>query len=117
MVEVVGDQNQVVKRFIEKALEEVGGIINVKTEPEVYIHIITRKLITNKGKRIGYVMTSASAEVLELTLDGGYPYMCSDYSGLWLEVGPDLRDLCNQCVGALNNGILKQARSAESVTP
>ena len=68
MVEVVGDQNQVVKRFIEKALEEVGGIINVKEEPEVYIHIITRKLITNKGKRIGYVMTSASAEVLELTL-------------------------------------------------
>jgi len=112
-VEVLGDQGKEVKKYVEIALNLLDDVEMVKEAPNVYIHIITRKLVTNKGNKLGFVMTSASSEIRELIIGDGTPVIVSDYSGLWLEVGPDIYKLCEQCVKAVNASVFARMREIE----
>ena len=95
------------------ALELVDDVEVVEEAPNVYVHIITRKLVTNKGRKLGFVMTSASSEIKEMVIGDGTPVIVSDYSGLWLEVGPDIYKLCEQCVKAINASVFERIRTSE----
>lgn len=113
LVEVLGDQKQEVKKYIDIALNLLDDVEIVEESPNVYIHIITRKLVTNKGRKLGFVMTSASSEIKEMIIGNGTPVIVSDYSGLWLEVGPDIYKLCEQCVKAINASVFERIRAEE----
>ena len=113
LVEALGDQSDQVKKYVTIALDLIEDVEVVEEAPDVYIHIITRKLVTNKGNRLGYVMTSASSEIIEMKFEGGRPFIVSDYSGLWLEVGPDLYKLSEQCVAAINGSVFERIRAVE----
>ena len=112
-VEVVGDHNvdKEAKKYISKALGGINDVEDVEEDPQVYIHVIARRLVTNRGRRLGYVMGTASSEIVGLVTQGGQPLTFSDYNGLWVEMGPNLRDLCEQCVGAINGGVLQRMRN------
>ncbi|MEA3488957.1 MAG: hypothetical protein U9R44_01260 [Candidatus Omnitrophota bacterium] len=110
LVEVVGDQQWEVEDYVKTILSSLEDVEVVEDYPSVYIHIITRRLVSTRGKRLGYVIASASAQVWEVFLEGGYPFHCNDYHGLWLEVGPDLRDLSLKCVAAVNAGVFEKIR-------
>ena len=113
LVEALGDQKEQVKKYVTVALDLLGDVEIVEEAPNVYIHIITRKLVTNTGNKLGFVMTSASSEILEMNFNGEKPFIVSDYSGLWLEVGPDLYKLCEQCVKAINASVFERMRESE----
>jgi hypothetical protein len=115
LVEALGDQKDQVKKYVTVALDILGDVEIVEDGPDVYIHIITRKLVTNKGNSLGFVMTSASSEILEMNFDGGKPFIVSDYSGLWLEVGPDLFKLCDQCIKAINASVFERMREGKAI--
>lgn len=114
LVEALGDHREQVRRYVSIALELFEDIEVVEDNPNVYIHIIVRELITNKGNRLGYVMTSASSEIVEMNIEGGKPFIVSDYSGLWLEVGPDIYNLSEQCVKAINASVFARMREEKS---
>lgn len=111
-LEVIGDQSvdTEAQNHLKKSLEGLSHIQMVEEDPQVYMHVIARRIVTNTGRRIGYVMASASAEILELGLNDGTPFTCSDYNGLWLETGPDLRALCEKCVMAVDYGVFSKVR-------
>jgi len=111
-VEVVGDLNvdTEVNTYVKGAFDFFPDVLLVEDDPHVYIHIIARKLITNRGRKLGYVLASATAEIFDIVLDSGHPYTFGDYNGLWLEMGPDLKTLCEQCVLAANAGVLDRIR-------
>lgn len=111
-LEVIGDQNVDVdaQKYLKRSLEGLPHIQMVEDDPQVYMHVIARRIVTNTGRRIGYVMASASAEILELGMKDGTPFTCSDYTGLWLETGPDLRGLCDKCVLAVDYGVFSKVR-------
>lgn len=113
LVEALGDQSDQVKKYVTLALGLIEDVEVVDEDPNIYVHIITRKLVTNKGNRLGYVMTSASSEIIEMKFQGGRPFVVSDYSGLWLEVGPDLYKLSEQCVAAINGSVFERIREFE----
>ncbi len=113
LVEVLGDQKQEVKKYVDIALKLLDDVEVVEEAPNVYIHIITRKLVTNKGRKLGFVMTSASSEIKEMVIGDGSPIIVSDYSGLWLEVGPDIYKLSEQCVKAVNASVFERIRTSE----
>lgn len=115
LVEVLGDQKEEVKKYVDIALNLLDDVEIVEESPNVYIHMITRKLVTNKGRKLGFVMTSASSEVREMVVGGGTPVIVSDYSGLWLEVGPDIYKLCEQCVKAVNASVFERMRAVEGI--
>lgn len=111
-LEVLGDQG--VDRDADKLLKVSIGMFKdielVDVDPQVYIHVITRRIVTNTGRNIGYVMSSATAEILDMDLKDGSVFTCSDYTGLWLETGPDLRGLCDKCVRAVDYGVFSKIR-------
>lgn len=111
-LEVVGDQNvdSEADKFMRKVIAVLRDIELVESDPQVYLHIITRRIVTNTGRRIGYVMAVASAEIMEMRLRDDSPFICSDYSGLWLETGPDLRGLCDKCISAVDYGVFARVR-------
>jgi hypothetical protein len=74
------------------------------------VHVIIREIRASKSGVMGYVMAFASSEIMDLTLEGGTPFMVGDYNGLWLELGPDLVDLALQCVRAIDQVILDKIR-------
>jgi len=117
MVEVVGDQkvDRQTQKYMKKGLSFIRDVEAVKRDPEVYVHVIVRKLVTSSGKEIGFVMSSASSEILDLVVDEKYPLTLSDYSGLWLEVGPDLSKLCERCITAIDTSILNMVREGKGV--
>ncbi|MDP8298341.1 MAG: hypothetical protein P9L88_00320 [Candidatus Tantalella remota] len=117
MVEVLGDQQWEVKDYVTRALNSLEDVEVVEEFSGVYMHIITRRLVTNRGRRLGFVMASASSQVWDVNLEGGYPFTSADYSGLWLEVGPDIRNLCIQCVVALDEGLFGKIREGVGVRP
>jgi hypothetical protein len=114
LVEALGDHREQVRRYVSIALGLFEDIEVVDDNPNVYIHIIVRELVTNKGNRLGYVMTSASSEIVEMNIEGGKPFIVSDYSGLWLEVGPDIYDLSEQCVKAINASVFERMRAEKA---
>ncbi|MFH1877756.1 MAG: hypothetical protein ABH883_03005 [Candidatus Omnitrophota bacterium] len=115
-LEVVGEQKiqSQVADFIKEYLKKLADIQIVEDSPKVYVHIIVRRLITNRGRKLGYVISAASSEIIEMYVDGKYPYTVSDYNGLWMETGPDIRNLCFQCVTALNSGVFDMIRNTQA---
>jgi hypothetical protein len=111
-VEVVGDGDvdREAANYIDKAFREIADVQLVDEDPAVYIHVIARRLVTNRGRKLGYVIASASSEIIEMVVEGGHPFACSDYNGLWLETGPNLRALCYQCAEAMNGGVIDRMR-------
>jgi hypothetical protein len=111
-VEVVGDGDidMEVDNYIDKAFGEIKDVRMVDEEPDVYIHVIARRLVTNRGRKLGYVIAAASSEIIEMMVEGGHPFTCSDYNGLWLETGPNLRALCYQCTEAMNGSVIDRMR-------
>ena len=114
-IEVVAekDVDRQVSDYINTAFEALPDVEIVDEDPGVYIHVIVRRLVTNRGRRLGYVIASASSEIIEMNVDGK-PFTYSDYNGLWLETGPDLRGLCYQCVDAMNIGVFEGIRGVMS---
>jgi len=112
-VEVVGDHkvDTEAKKYITNALDLLEDVQCVDEGPQVYVHIIARRLVTNRGRRLGYVMGTASSEIIEILINGENPLALSDYNGLWVEMGPNLRNLCDQCVTAINSGVLTTIRN------
>jgi hypothetical protein len=110
-VEIVAekDVDQQATEYFNVAFENLSDIEIVDDDPRVYVHVIVRRLVTNRGRRLGYVVASASSDIIEMIVDGT-PFICSDYNGLWLETGPDLRALCYQCVEAMNMGVFEKFR-------
>ncbi len=111
-VEVVGDGDidKEVDNYMDKAFGEIKDVRMVKEGPAVYIHVIARRLVTNRGRKLGYVIAAASSEIIEMVVEGGDPFTCSDYNGLWLETGPNLRTLCYQCADAMNGSVIDRMR-------
>ena len=121
-VEVVGDENWEVKSYLEQVLKRIEDVEVVEDLPGVYVHVITRRLVSNRGRRLGYVIAATSSQIWDVFLEGGHPFHCSDYFGMWMEVGPDLRELAVKCVIAINTGVLNnirqmEGRDAEVVVP
>ncbi|MBD3427254.1 MAG: hypothetical protein GF409_08565 [Candidatus Omnitrophica bacterium] len=114
-VEVVAVANldQQAERHLDNAFGKLPDIQLVEESPEIYIHVIVRRLVTNRGRRLGYVIASASSEILNIPLEDN-PLICSNYYGLWLETGPDLGNLCYQCVEAMNAGVFEGLREQTS---
>jgi len=112
-VEVVGDENWEVKSYIEQVMERIEDVEVVEDLPGVYVHVITRRLVSNRGRRLGYVVAATSSQIWDVFLEGGYPFHCTDYFGMWMEVGPDLRELAVKCVIAINTGVLNNIRQME----
>ena len=112
LLDVTGDQKWEAEDFMKAALGSLGDVEVVDSEPNLYVQVMARRLVTNKGKSLGYVMSSASAQMWEVSLEGGFPYRFKDYNGLWLEVGPNMRSLSIQCVIALNEGVLSKMRES-----
>ena len=110
-VEIVAekDVDQQATEYFNLAFERLDDIETVDDDPRIYVHVIVRRLVTNRGRRLGYVVASASSDIIEMIVDGN-PFTCSDYNGLWLETGPDLRTLCYQCVDAMNIGVFEKFR-------
>ena len=115
-IEVIGGQDlgDVAGKYVNKSISEIKDVEVVDENPAVYIHVIARRLVTNRGRRVGYAVASASSEIIGVADENGNAYALSDYYGLWLETGPDLRDLCEQCVGAVNSGVLNRIRGYRS---
>ncbi len=111
-IEVIGDWriNSEVENYLSGYLSSMNDVEVVETDPRVYVHVIARGISTNKGRRLGYVMATASSEILEMVIDGGYPHMFTDYNGLWMETGPNLKALCEQCAVAINSGVFDKFR-------
>jgi hypothetical protein len=111
-VEAVGDVNVAaeVDRFVTEAFSRIEDVEVVDKDPQIYVHIIARRLITNRGRKLGYVLASATSEIFDIMLESGVPYTFGDYNGLWLEMGPDLKTLCEQCVLAADAGVLDSLR-------
>lgn len=111
-IEVIGDWriNREVEEYLSTYLDSMTDVEVVEEEPKIYIHVIARGINTNKGRRLGYVMASASSEIMEMLVDGNYPYVITDYNGLWMETGPDLKILCQQCAVAIDAGVLAKLR-------
>ncbi|MBD3380477.1 MAG: hypothetical protein GF408_08475 [Candidatus Omnitrophica bacterium] len=112
-LEVIGDWriNREVESFLETYIASCEGVEVVDSAPRVYIHVIARGIDTNKGRRLGYVMASASSEIMEMVLDSGRERVITDYNGLWMETGPDLRKLCEQCAVAIDAGVFDKYRA------
>lgn len=111
-LEVLGDQNvdKDALKFMRTAMGALKHVVLVNEDPQVYIHVMARRIVTNTGRRIGYVMATATAQILEMELSDASIFTCSDYNGLWLETGPDLRGLCDKCVAAINYGVFDKLR-------
>ena len=117
MIEAVGDHSigLEIEKYMGTSLELLEDVEIVEDDPQVYVHIIGRRMITNKGRGLGFVMAAASSVVIELTVELDRTVVFSDYGGLWLEAGPDLRSLCEQCVVAIDSGVLNNVRTAQTV--
>jgi len=114
-VEVVSDEVIAgdIQDYITKALSRIDDVEIVEAKPGVYVHIMVRRLVTNRGRRLGYVMASATSEVLDMLVENNFPFTLTDYTGLWLETGPDLYSLCEQCVMAVDSGVLTRFREED----
>ncbi len=112
MLEVVGDVpiNEGVEKYLKTLLGSVEDIEMVEEEPRVYVHVIVREIRASKSGVMGYAMAFASSEIMDMTLEGGIPFVVGDYNGLWMELGPDLIDLSLQCVRAIDQVILDKMR-------
>lgn len=114
-VEVIGDWriNRDVVDYLSGYLNSIKDVEVVEDDPRFYIHVIARSISTNKGRRLGYVMATASSEILEAVVNGSYPHVFTDYNGLWMETGPDLRALCEQCAVAIDSGVFDKLREED----
>lgn len=111
-LEVLGDQSvdQDADKLLKRSLAVLKDVELVDADPQVYVHVMARRIVTNTGRNIGYVMSMATAEILDMDLKDGSAFTCSDYAGLWLETGPDLRGLCEKCVLAVDYGVFSKIR-------
>ncbi|MFC1549101.1 hypothetical protein ACFL5E_03990, partial [Candidatus Omnitrophota bacterium] len=79
-IEVIGGQDlgDVAGKYVNKSISEIKDVEVVDENPAVYMHVIARRLVTNRGRRVGYAVASASSEIIGVADENGNAYALSD---------------------------------------